>query len=156
MNHLTNKGLIRIAESLEEHSVLFTSAVRNGIQEIEARADAGCGPEFSVIFVALDDSNAIGVSIERLFANIPGSRFMDTLAVCNDATARLGYWKIFLDREANINLRYDLLRTTPDEGIGEMAYELIRRAEDFVECTYPLLLRALDVKAMPDQERYSA
>ena len=65
------------------------------------------------------------------------------MEACNVLNHKIRYTKFYLDTDGDINVEYDFPMSTPDEGIGEMAFEILVRMMQILDTEYGIFMKAL-------------
>lgn len=99
------------------------------------------GPGVDVLFVSVDDSNAVMVRLFGIISNVEEDKIGEMLQVINECNGQYRYAKFFLDSESDINIEYDFPARTDDSHIGPMACEIFVRIMRIVDECYPKLMK---------------
>ena len=62
---------------------------------------------------------------------------------CNVLNHKIRYLKFYLDTDGDINIEYDFPVRCPDDGIGEMAFEIFVRMMQVLDSEYSIFMKAL-------------
>lgn len=65
------------------------------------------------------------------------------MEACNMLNHKIRFMKFCLDAEGNINVEYDFPTHSPDEDIGEMAFEIFVRMMQILDSEYSIFMKAL-------------
>lgn len=132
-----------IAESFEEHGVFFDVRQKGDGEIVSASFPIDCGPEVTVMFISQDNDNDVAIRIHGLIFKTPEDRRCRIVETCNYLNHKIRYTKFCVDNEGNINVEYDLPVHSPDEGLGEMAFEIFIRMMQILDSEYNIFMQAL-------------
>ena len=65
------------------------------------------------------------------------------MEACNVLNHKIRYMKFYLDTDGDINVEYDFPVHSPDNGIGEMAFEIFVRMMQILDSEYSIFMKAL-------------
>lgn len=65
------------------------------------------------------------------------------MEACNVLNRKIRYMKFNLDTDGDINVEYDFPLHSPDDGIGEMAFEVFIRMMQILDSEYGIFMKAL-------------
>ena len=65
------------------------------------------------------------------------------MEACNVLNHKIRYMKFYLDIDGDINVEYDFPVHSPDNGIGEMAFEIFVRTMQILNSEYSIFMKAL-------------
>lgn len=65
------------------------------------------------------------------------------MEACNVLNHKIRYMKFYLDPDGDINVEYDFPVHSPDDGIGEMAFEIFVRMMQILDSEYSIFMKAL-------------
>lgn len=65
------------------------------------------------------------------------------MEACNALNHKIRYVKFYLDTDGDINVEYDFPVHSPDDGIGEMAFEIFVRMMQILDSEYSIFMKAL-------------
>ena len=65
------------------------------------------------------------------------------MEACNVLNHKIRYMKFYLDTDGDINVEYDFPMRSPDNGIGEMAFEIFARMMHILNSEYGVFMKAL-------------
>ena len=94
-------------------------------------------------FISRDNDNDVAVRIFCLISNIPREKRTRVRDVCNALNNKIRYLKFSLDTDGDIQVMYDFPVCTPDDGIGEMALEMLACTQMALDSEYNLFMKAL-------------
>jgi hypothetical protein len=138
------KAINLIAETFEKHDVRFDVVNRDGSEQLLAGFPIDCGPNVVMRFISRDNDNDIAARIFGLISNIPREKRSRVMEACNVLNHKIRYTKFYLDTtDGDINVEYDFPMHSPDEGIGEMAFELFVRMMQILDSEYSIFMKAL-------------
>ncbi len=132
-----------IVEAFNEHDIKFDVRERLDSEQVLAGFSIDCGPSVIVRFISRDDDNDVAVRVAGLLTNTPNEKRARVLEACNILNHKIRYVKFVLDRDGDISVEYDFPIHTPDEGIGEMAFEIFVRMMQILDGEYNIFMKAL-------------
>ena len=65
------------------------------------------------------------------------------MEACNVLNHKIRYMKFYLDTDGDINVEYDFPVHSPDNGIGEMAFEIFVCMMQILDSEYSIFMKAL-------------
>lgn len=65
------------------------------------------------------------------------------MEACNILNHKIRYMKFYFDPDGDINVEYDFPVHSPDDGIGEMAFEIFVRMMQILNSEYSIFMKAL-------------
>ncbi|MBO4495256.1 MAG: YbjN domain-containing protein [Clostridiales bacterium] len=132
-----------IVETFNERGVKFDVRDRLDSEQVLAGFSVDCGPSVIVRFISRDDDNDVAVRVAGLLTNTPKEKRARVLEACNILNHKIRYVKFVLDRDGDISVEYDFPIHTPDEGVGEMAFEIFVRTMQILDREYNIFMTAL-------------
>ncbi len=132
-----------IAETFEERGIHFDVVSRNGREQLLAGFSVDCGPNVVMRFISRDDDNDVAARIYGLISNTPKEKRGRVLEACNTLNHKVRFMKFYLDGDNDINVEYDFPMRSPDNGIGEMAFEIFVRTMQILDSEYGTFVEAL-------------
>ena len=132
-----------IAEIFEERGIHFDVVSRNGREQLLAGFSVDCGPNVVMRFISRDDDNDVAARIYGLISNTPKEKRGRVLEACNTLNRKVRFMKFYLDGDNDINVEYDFPMRSPDNGIGEMAFEIFIRTMQILDSEYGTFVEAL-------------
>ena len=148
------KAINLIAETFEQRDVKFDVVYPNGSEQILAGFFVDCGPCVIMRFISRDNDNDVAARIFGLISNIPKEKRSRVLEACNMLNRKFRYMEFHLDSDGNINVEYDFPVHTPDNGIGEMAFEILVRTMAILDEGYNIFMKALYSEEDLDSQEY--
>lgn len=132
-----------IAETFEERGVKFDVVSHHGIEQLLAGFSVDCGPNVIMRFISRDNDNDVVAGIFGLITNTPTEKRARVMDACNVLNHKIRYMKFYLDTDGDINVEYDFPMHSPDNGIGEMAFEIFARMMHILKSEYSIFMKAL-------------
>lgn len=132
-----------IAETFEERGVKFDVVSHHGIEQLLAGFSVDCGPNVIMRFISRDNDNDVAAGIFGLITNTPTEKRARVMEACNVLNHKIRYMKFYLDTDGDINVEYDFPMHSPDNGIGEMAFEIFARMMHILKSEYSIFMKAL-------------
>lgn len=132
-----------IAETFEKRGVKFDVVSHHGSEQLLAGFSVDCGPNVIMRFISRDNDNDVAVRIFGLIANTPAEKKARVMEACNVLNHKIRYMKFYLDIDGDINVEYDFPVHSPDNGIGEMAFEIFVRTMQILNSEYSIFMKAL-------------
>lgn len=137
------KGTNLIAGTFEKCGVKFDVVNNHRSEQLLAGFSVDCGPNVIMRFISRDDDNDVAARIFGLISNTPKDKRYRVMEACNVLNHKIRYMKFYLDTDGDINAEYDFPVHTPDEGIGEMAFEIFVRMMKILDSEYSIFMKAL-------------
>lgn len=137
--HATNL----IAETFEKKGVKFDVVNYQGNEQLLAGFSVECGPNVIMRFISRDNDNDVAARIFGLISNTPKEKRFRVMEACNVLNHKIRYMKFYLDNDGDINVEYDFPVHSPDDGIGEMAFEIFIRMMQILNSEYSIFMKAL-------------
>jgi hypothetical protein len=94
-------------------------------------------------FISRDNDNDVTAGIFGLITNTPTEKRTRVMEACNVLNHKIRYMKFYLDTDGDINVEYDFPMHSPDNGIGEMAFEIFARMMHILKSEYSIFMKAL-------------
>lgn len=94
-------------------------------------------------FISRDNDNDVAARIFGLISNTPKEKRARVMEACNVLNHKIRYMKFYLDTDGDINVEYDFPVHSPDDGIGEMAFEIFVRMMQILDSEYSIFMKAL-------------
>lgn len=143
MNKYEFKATNLIAEAFEKCGVKFDVVSHHGSEQLLAGFSVDCGPNVIMRFISRDNDNDIAARIFGLISNTPKEKRARVMEACNVLNYKIRYMKFYLDTDGDINVEYDFPVHSPDDGIGEMAFEIFVRMMQILDSEYSIFMKAL-------------
>lgn len=143
MNKYEFKATNLIAETFEERGVKFDVVNHDGVEQILAGFSVKCGPNVIMRFISNDNDNDVTARILGLISNTPKEKRYRVMEACSVLNQKLRYLKFYPDADGDINAGYDFPVYSPDDGIGEMAFEIFIRTMKILDSEYNIFMKAL-------------
>lgn len=143
MNKYEFKAINLIAETFEKRGVKFDVVSHHGSEQLLAGFSVDCGPNVIMRFISCDNDNDVSARIFGLISNIPKEKRARVMEACNALNYQTRYIKFYLDIDGDINAEYDFPIHSPDDGIGEMAFEVFVRMMQILDFEYSIFMKAL-------------
>ena len=140
---MIHKATDLITNTFDAHDVKYRVVEIGDASIVEAGFEVEAGPEVIVRFISNDEDNDVAVRIFGLMHRIPTSKRAEVMEACNTLTAKIRFFKFYLDSSANVNVEADLPVRTDDECLGECCFELFVRIMSILENEYHVLAEAL-------------
>lgn len=143
MNKYEFKAINLIAETFEKRGVKFDVVSHHGSEQLLAGFSVDCGPNVIMRFISHDNDNDVAARIFGLISNTPKEKRTRVMEACNALNHKIRYVKFYLDTDGDINVEYDFPVHSPDDGIGEMAFEIFVRMMQILDSEYSIFMKAL-------------
>ena len=143
MNKYEYNATNLIAEAFEERGVKFDVVSHHGNEQLLAGFSVDCGPNVIMRFISRDNDNDVAAGIFGLITNTHTEKRARVMEACNVLNHKIRYMKFYLDTDGNINVEYDFPMHSPDNGIGEMAFEIFARMMHILNSEYSVFMKAL-------------
>lgn len=143
MNNYEFKATKLIADAFEKHGVKFDCVSNHESEQLLAGFPVDCGPNVIMRFISRDNDNDVAVRIFGLISNIPTEKRNHIMEACNELNQKMRFIKFYLGTEGSINIEYDFPVSSPDDGIGEMAFEIFVRTMHILDSEYKIFIKAL-------------
>lgn len=143
MNKYEFKAIKLIAETFEKRGVKFDIVSHHGSEQLMAGFSIDCGPNVIMRFISRDNDNDVAARIFGLITNTPKEKRARVMEACNVLNRKIRYMKFYLDTDGDINVEYDFPVHSPDNGIGEMAFEIFVRMMQILDSEYSIFMKAL-------------
>lgn len=143
MNKYEFKAINLIAETFEKRGVKFDVVSHHGSEQLLAGFSVDCGPNVIIRFISRDNDNDVAARIFGLISNTPKKKRARIMEACNVLNHKSRYMKFYLDTDGDINVEYDFPVQSPDDGIGEMAFEIFVRMMRILDSEYSIFMKAL-------------
>ena len=132
-----------ISKTFDEHDVKYRVTEVGDASMVEAAFEVEAGPEAVVRFISNDEDNDVAVRIFGLLHKIPQAKRVDVMEACNTLSAKIRFFKFYLDSNSNVNAEADLPVRTDDACLGECCFELFVRIMSILDNEYHILAEAL-------------
>ena len=132
-----------IAETFEKRGVKFDVVSHYGSEQLLANFSVDCGPNVIMRFISRDNDNDVAARIFGLITNIPKEKRTRVLDACNALNCKYRYLKCYPDSVGNITVDYDFPVHSPDNAIGEMAFEILLHMKHILDSGYSIFMKAL-------------
>ena len=143
MNQYEFKATGLIAETFVKHGVCFEVKYHDGMEELRAPFPIESGPVVIMRFISRDNDNDVAVRVFGLISRIPEEKRAPVAEVCNALNQKVRFLKFCLDTDGDVSAEYDFPMRSPDEGIGEMAFEIFIRMMHILGSEYGAFMKAL-------------
>lgn len=143
MTKYTFKAINLIAETFEKRGIKFDVVSHHGSEQLLAGFSVDCGPNVIMRFISRDNDNDVAVRIFGLISTTPKEKRARVMEACNVLNHKIRYMKFDLDTDGDINVEYDFPVHSPDDGIGEMAFEIFVRMIQILNSKYNIFMKAL-------------
>ena len=140
---MIHKATELIINTFDEHSVKYRVTEVGDASMVEAGFEVEAGPEVIVRYISNDEDNDGAVRIFGLMHKIPSAKRGDVMEACNTLSAKIRFFKFYLDSNSNVNVEADLPVRTDDECVGECCFELFVRIMSILENEYHILVESL-------------
>lgn len=137
------KAINLIAETFEKRGVKFDVVSHHGSEQLLAGFPVDSGPNVIMRFISNDNDNDVATRIFGLISNIPKEKRSRVMEACNVLNQKIRFMKFCLDTDGDINVEYDFPVHSPDDGIGEMAFEIFVRTMQILDSEYNVFMKAL-------------
>ena len=128
-----------IVKTFDEHEVKYRVTEVGGASMVEAGFEVEAGPEVVVRYISNDEDNDVAVRIFGLMHRIPQAKRVAVMEACNTLSAKIRFFKFYLDSSSNVNVEADLPVRTDDDCLGECCFELFVRIMSILENEYHIL-----------------
>ena len=143
MNEYEWKATNLMAQTFEKHGAKFEVLNSDGVEQLLAGFSVDCGPKVMMRFISQDNDNDVAARIYGLVSNIPQEKHLRVMEACNILNRKIRFIKFYLDEDGDINVEYDFPMHSPDDGIGEMAFEIFIRMMRILDDQYEIFMKAL-------------
>ena len=143
MNEYEWKATNLMAQTFEKHGAKFEVVNSDGVEQLLAGFSVDCGPKVMMRFISQDNDNDVAARIYGLVSNIPQEKRLRVMEACNILNCKIRFIKFYLDEDGDINVEYDFPMHSPDDGIGEMAFEIFIRMMRILDDQYEIFMKAL-------------
>lgn len=143
MNKYEFNAINLIAETFEKRGVKFDVVSHHGSEQLLAGFSIDCGPNVIMRFISCDNDNDVAARIFGLITSTPKEKRTRVMEACNVLNLKIRHMKFYLDMDGDINVEYDFLVHSPDNGIGEMAFEIFVRMMRILNSEYSIFMKAL-------------
>lgn len=140
---MIHKATELIVKTFDEHDVKYRVTEVADASMVEAGFEVEAGPEVIVRYISNDEDNDVAVRIYGLMHRIPLAKRADVMEACNTLSARIRFFKFYLDDSSNVNVEADLPVRTDDDCLGECCFELFVRIMSILNNEYQILAEAL-------------
>lgn len=140
---MIHKATELIVKSFDEHSVKYRVTEAADASMVEAGFEVEAGPEVVVRYISKDEDNDVAIRIFGLLHKIPEAKRVAVIEACNTLSAKIRFFKFYLDASSNVNVEADLPVRTDDECLGECCFELFVRIMSILDNEYHILAEAL-------------
>lgn len=132
-----------IAETFEKRGVKFEVSNHHGMEELQTFLPIDRGSYAIMHFISHDNDNDVAVRIIGLVSDAPTEKRLRVMEACNVLNNNIRYLKFSLDDNGDVNVGYDFLVNSPNEGIGEMAFEIFLRTMHILNSEYGIFMKAI-------------
>lgn len=132
-----------IAEVFEKNDVKFKVVCDHNSEQLLADFSVNCGPNVIVRYISRDNDNDVSARIYGLISNTPKEKRFRVMTACNMLNNKFRYAKFYVDIKGSINIEYDFPVQTPNDGIGEMGFEIFIRLIQILNSAYNIFMKAL-------------
>ena len=132
-----------IVDTFEKHGVKFDVRTRLDSEQVLAGFAIDCGPSVVVSFISRDNDNDVAVRVFGLITNTPREKRARVMEACNILNNKIRHMKFVLDEDGDISVEYDFPVHAPDNGIGEMAFEMFVRTMQILNGEFTIFMTAL-------------
>ena len=132
-----------IAETFEKRGVKFEVMSHHGSEQLLAGFSVDCGPNVITRFIRRDNDNDVAARIFGLISSTLKEKRSRVMEACNILNHKIRYMKFYFDPDGDINVEYDFPVHSPDDGIGEMAFEIFVRMMQILNSEYSIFMKAL-------------
>lgn len=140
---MIHKATDLIVKTFDEHGVKYRVTEVADASMVEAGFEVEAGPEVIVRYISKDEDNDVAVRIYGLMHKIPEAKRVTVIEACNTLSAKIRFFKFYLDTNASVNVEADLPVQTDDECLGECCFELFARIMSILNSEYHILAEAL-------------
>lgn len=131
-----------IERVFKEKELKYEIAENDAVSALSAKFSAEKAGSFQIYFFSSDEDTDVYVRIPGL-VRVPENKRENVLPVVNELNSRVRFFRLFLDKDGDVNLQFDMLQETPMSAVGKAAYELCVRAMQIVDVAYPELMKAI-------------
>ncbi len=140
---MIHKATDLIVKTFDAHGVKYRVTEVADASMVEAGFEVEAGPEVVVRYISKDEDNDVAVRIFGLMHKIPEAKRVAVMEACNTLSAKIRFFKFYLDTNASVNVEADLPVRTDDDCLGECCFELFVRIMSILENEYHILAEAL-------------
>ena len=132
-----------IAQALEQENIHPEVNDLEKFSEVNVGYEITNGPAIEMRFMSANDNNDTTAYIFRLIRDIPEEKEYVMQKAINECNAKFSYAKFSLDKDRDINIKYDFPQCTADDCLGDIACEICYRLFSIADKSYPILMKAL-------------
>lgn len=143
MNQYRFKATNLIAEAFEDRGIFFDVVNYRENEELMTYFSINCGPTIIVKFISHSDENDVAVRIFNLISKIPEERRSRVIEACNILNKEIRYMKFYPNSKWGINVEYDFPVYTPDDSVGQIAFEMLIRMNRILNSEYDIFMKAI-------------
>ena len=154
MNKYKYKATNLIAERFESDDIEYSVSSVRRQEDLDVLFPVDGGGMARISFISRDDDNDISVRIFGIVSNIPAGKIERMQKYCNKLNQEYRFVCFYIDEDHDLNLRYDFLRASSDESIGNMARELFIRLMYILDDKFEEIMETL--YSSPDERPMSA
>ena len=150
---MISKATNLITEAFDKNGFRYRIVEQNDNSAVKAAFTVTAGPRVEALFISSDDRNDVSVRVYGLLKRIPDSKRAAVLEACNRISSDKRHFKIYLNKESNIDIAYDFMLNTSDEALGEACLEAFGRLQHILDEDYHLIAEALYGNTTNNEDR---
>lgn len=101
------------------------------------------GPGVMARFISRDNDNDVAFRIFGLINDIKVEKRNRVSEACNILNDKVRYLKFIIDDDGDVNVEYDFPQHISDDCVGEVAFEMLRRAMVILDSNYSIFMKAM-------------
>ncbi len=143
MGRYREKAINLIADAFENHTVEYEVRTFFDHEVILTGFSIKSGSAVTVMFVSIFNGNDVTARVTGIVSDIPKEMRNRAIETCNLLNIRNRFIKFFVDDDNDINIQYDFPSESPDDKIGEMAFEIFVRIMHALDAEYSFIIKEL-------------
>lgn len=132
-----------LAQAMEEKGITHAIDEHDAGSIIIVGFSVENGPLVRVRFISFDDENDIAIRLIGLVNNVSEEKVPKMLEVLNECNREFRYLKFILDKDRDVDVEYDIPKTSLDDSVGVEACEIFIRTMSIVDKVYPKLMKVI-------------
>ena len=140
---MLHKASNLIAEAFDNHDIKYRVVEMGDASVVEAAFSVTAGPQVIARFISNDEDNDVAIRVFSLLCKVPDEKRIAVLEACNMLSAKIRFFKFYLNSENDVNVEADLPVRTDDSCVGECCFELFLRIMNILDTEFHVLAEAL-------------
>lgn len=132
-----------LVEAFDAHGLKYQVNETERFQEIHVPFGIKNGPFVDVRFISVNHGNDTLVRVMNLVNKVPTEKRYNILEVCNTLNNKYRFLKFNMDHDNDVHVEYDMLASTGNGCVGEMAFEIFVRTMQILNEGYISIAKAL-------------